>query len=274
MDITSKDDPHTIYILSGGVGASGEQLAYTVLAQFPDSHIQVKTITNIRLESQVEETVARAEEVGATLVHTLVDAQLRAALVSLAASHGVVEIDLMGPLLNRLSQVLGQEPLGQPGLYRKLNKAYFDRVGAIEFTISHDDGLNPETLSEAEIVLVGVSRVGKTPVSLYLSVLGWRVANMPLVAGLEISPELFQLERKRVFGLTIEPGQLLMFRRQRQRRLGVTGPSDYTDPEKIYEELQHAEQVCHSAGFTILDVTDKPIETTADELIRLVTKDR
>jgi regulator of PEP synthase PpsR (kinase-PPPase family) len=274
MHPTSKDDPHPIYILSGGVGASGEQIVHTVLAQFPKSHVLVKTITNVRLESQIEEAVAHAEAVGATLVHTLVDARLRATLISLAASQGVVEIDLMGPLLDHLTHVLVQEPLGQPGLYRKLNKAYFDRVGAIEFTIAHDDGQNAETLSQAEIVLVGVSRVGKTPVSLYLSVLGWKVANVPLVEGLEISPVLFQLGRNRVFGLTVEPSQLAIFRQQRQRRLGVPGPSSYTDPEKIFEELQYAEKVCRSAGFTILDVTDKPIETTADDLIRLVTSIR
>jgi hypothetical protein len=262
---------HTIFIISGGVGASGEQLVHTVLAQFPQERVQVITVPNVRFEGQIEEAVTRAEAMGATLVHTLVDEILRAHLVSLAAARGVAAIDLMGPLLEQLTQALGRSPVGEPGLYRQLNKAYFDRVAAIEFTMAHDDGKNPGTWSQAEIVLVGVSRVGKTPLSLYLSVLGWKVANVPVVPGLNLSAELFQLDRKQVVGLTIEVAQLLAFRQQRQQRLGVTGPSDYTDPEKIYEELEYAKEVCQRGGFTIINVTDRPIETSADEVIRLVT---
>jgi hypothetical protein len=262
---------HTIIIVSGGVGASGEQLVHTVLAQFPDRPVQVITISNVRFENQIEEAIERARVSGATLVHTMVDEKLRASLVSLATRQGVAAFDFMGPLLMHLTQVLGRPPAGQPGLYRKLNKAYFDRVGAIEYTLAHDDGQKPETWSQAEIVLVGVSRSGKTPLSLYLSVLGWSVVNVPLVMGLDLPPELFQLDRRRVIGLKIEAGQLLAFRQQRQQRLGVAGPSDYTNPEKIYEELQNAVNIFRRGGFLVIDVTDKPIETTADEIIRLIT---
>jgi [pyruvate, water dikinase]-phosphate phosphotransferase / [pyruvate, water dikinase] kinase len=264
-------ESHTIFIVSGGAGASGEQLVHTVLAQFPDRPVQVITISNVRFESQIDEAVERARAIGATLVHTLVDDKLRAYLVALAASQGVESFDLMGPLLVHLTQVFGQASAGQPGLYRKLNKAYFDRVGAIEFTLAHDDGQKPETWSQADVMLLGVSRSGKTPLSLYLSVLGWRVANLPLVEGLDLPAELYQLDRQRVVGLKIEAGQLLAFRRQRQQRLGVLGPSDYTNPEKIFDELQYAEKVYRQGGFLALDVTDKPIETTADEIIRLIS---
>ena len=271
MNQTGSFKSHTIFIVSGGSGASAEQVVNTVLAQFPDSRVHVVRVSNIRFASQIEETVARAEAVNATLVHTLVDTRLRAYLITLAKQHSVKEIDLMGTLLDDLTTVLGQQPLGQPGLYRKLNEAYFDRVGAIDYTISHDDGQNAETWSEAEIVLVGLSRSGKTPLSLYLSVLGWKVANIPLVVGLNLPPELFEIDRLRVIGLKIEAGQLLAFRRQRQQRLGISGPSDYTNPQKIYEELEYAIKVYRSCGFTAIDVTDKPVESSADEIIRLIT---
>jgi len=271
MNQTGSFKSHTIFIVSGGSGASAEQVVNTVLAQFPDSRVHVVRVSNIRFESQIEETVARAEAVNATLVHTLVDTRLRAYLITLAKQHSVKEIDLMGALLDDLTTVLGQQPLGQPGLYRKLNEAYSDRVGAIDYTISHDDGQNAETWSEAEIVLVGLSRSGKTPLSLYLSVLGWKVANIPLVVGLNLPPELFEIDRLRVIGLKIEAGQLLAFRRQRQQRLGISGPSDYTNPQKIYEELEYAIKVYRSCGFTAIDVTDKPVESSADEIIRLIT---
>jgi [pyruvate, water dikinase]-phosphate phosphotransferase / [pyruvate, water dikinase] kinase len=264
-------DAHTIFIVSGGAGASGEQLVNTILAQFPDSFVQVVIISNVRFESQIKEAVERAGAINATLVHTLVDEELRDCLTNLAAQRGVEAYDLMGPLLVHLMTVLGQAPAGQPGLYRKLNQAYFDRVGAIEYTLAHDDGQKPETWPQAEIVLTGVSRSGKTPLSLYLSVLGWRVANIPLVIGLALPDEFFRLDRHRVIGLKIEAGQLLAFRRQRQQRLGVSGISDYTDPDKLFEELEYADKIFRRCGFRIVDVTDKPIETCADEIVRLMS---
>lgn len=268
---TLPGEQHTIIIVSGGSGMSAEQVVHTVLAQFPESRVRVVTVSNVRFENQLEDVVTQAAALGATVVHTLVDDRMHASLVCLAERRGVTAIDLMGPLLERLSGVLEQEPQGQPGLYRKLNKAYFDRVAAIEYTISHDDGQRPETWTEAEILILGVSRAGKTPLSLYLSVLGWKVANLPLVAGIELPGELDQVDRGKVIGLKIEPGQLLAFRQQRQQRLGVRGPSDYTDPTKVYAELQYTFQIYRSKGYMTIDVTDKPIESAADEIIRLIS---
>lgn len=262
---------YTLFIVSGGSGASGEQLVHTVLAQFPEERVQVVTLSNVRQASQVEEAVARAHTAGGTLVHTMVNEEMRLYLTSLAAAQGVPEIDLMGPLIGHLQQHTGQAPLGKPGLYRQLNQAYFDRVAAIEYSMAHDDGQRPEGWAQAEIMILGVSRAGKTPLSLYLSVLGWRVANLPLVPGLPLTGEIFNLDPRRVFGLTIDEGDILALRAQRQRRLGVTGTSDYTDPEKVMEELAYAEGIYKRGGFTRIHVSDKPIETTADEIIRLVT---
>jgi regulator of PEP synthase PpsR (kinase-PPPase family) len=253
--------PYTIFIVSGGVGASGEQLVHTVLAQFPESRPRVITVPNVRLESQVEEVVSQATAAGGLLVHTLVDNHLRLHLEELAAAQSLPAIDLMGPLIEHLAQALNQPPRGQPGLYRKLNQTYFDRVSAIEFGMAHDDGQRSEDWPEAEIILMGVSRVGKTPLSLYLSVLGWKVANIPLVPGVEPHPQLRRLDRQRVFGLTIEPAQLLAFRQQRQQRLGVSGLSDYTptksSPNSIRSRL-------FTLLATVIDVTDRPIESSAD----------
>lgn len=271
MSQTKPSHPHSIFIVSGGAGASGEQLVYTVLAQFPKAPIQVVKVTHVRHAEQIQAAVLRARNSGATLVHTLVDPQLRAYLTELAAAENVPAIDLMGPLLDRIELALDQSALGEPGLYRQLNKAYFDRVAAIEYTMAHDDGQRPQTWSEAEIVILGVSRAGKTPLSLYLSVLGWKVVNIPLVPGVTVAGELFELDPQRVFGLWIDEGELLTLRTQRQRRLGVSGPSDYTNPEKVMEELAYASTIYKRGGFTTIHVTDKPIETTADEIIRLVT---
>jgi [pyruvate, water dikinase]-phosphate phosphotransferase / [pyruvate, water dikinase] kinase len=262
----------TIYILSGGVGASAEQLVYTVLAQFPDNKVRVVTVGNIRQEEQIFSALAQAQEAHALVIYTFVDAALRRRLILEAQGLGLPAIDLMGPLIDWLSVSLGQPPLQQPGKYRQLHREYFDRVSAIEFTLAHDDGKNKEGWPQAEVVLLGVSRSGKTPLSVYLAVLGWKVANIPLVPQIPVPPELFALDPARMVGLTMDPEQLLVFRRQRQARLGLQEVSAYTDLEVIREELQQAKRLYHRGNFHIINMTDKTIEQGADEILRKLSK--
>jgi regulator of PEP synthase PpsR (kinase-PPPase family) len=262
--------PPPIYIMSGGVGASGEQLVQTVLAQFPDNNVPVITLGNVRHVTQIKRVVAQAKQSGGLIAHTLVDERLRRLLIDLAREEDVSAIDLMGPLLSRLETILKREALGQPGLYRRFHRAYFERVSAIEFTMAHDDGQHRASWPQADIVLVGVSRAGKTPLSMYLAVLGWKVANIPLALEVSPPPELFKLDRQRVIGLTIRPDQLIVFREQRYTRLGVPVPIDYINPRRIGEEVQAALRVFRRGRFAVIDVTDKPIETSADEIIKLI----
>lgn len=266
------DSVSSIFIVSGGAGVSGEQLVRTALAQFQNADVPVVVVPHVRQPAQLEAAVNRAAACGGTIAHTLVDAGLRQSLIRLARDRNVEAIDLIGPLLSRLTSVLGQEPVGQPGLYRQLRQAYFDRVEAIEFTIANDDGKNPARWPEAEIVLVGVSRVGKTPLSMYLAVHGWKVVNVPLVQGVPPSSQLFELDSRRVVGLTIDPGQLIDHRQQRQRRLGVPGRSHYTNPTDLYEEVEAARTFYRRHGFAVVNITDKPIEESADEVIVQVNR--
>ena len=276
MDIQSKETVSNqlrpIYIVSGGVGASGEQVVHTLLAQFPNHQMPVITIPHIRHLEQLEDIVAKAAATGGVIAHTLVDAGLRQGLIDLAQQQNVVAVDLSGGLLSQLTGMVGQEPLGSPGLYRRLNQDYFDRIAAIEYTVMHDDGKKPDDWPLADIMLVGVSRVGKTPLSMYLAVLGWKVANTPLVMEMAPAPELFQLDHHRVIGLTIEPGQLLLHRKKRQQKMGLSGPSAYTDPARVYEELEYARRVFQKNSFITIDVTDKPIETSSNEVIEIITR--
>jgi hypothetical protein len=259
----------SIFIVSGGTGFSGEQLLRTVLAQFPEVDVTVGVIAGVRRPEQVERAVGRAAEAGGLIVHTLVDAELREALERQARDGGVLAVDLMGPLLAQLQVALNREPVGQPGLYREQNREVLERTEAIAYTLAHDDGCHPEDWRQADIVLVGVSRVGKTPVSLYLASLGWKVANVPLVGG-EPPPELFRLPRRRVVGLTIDPDQLLAHRRWRERRLKVSLSGSYSNPLKIREELDAARRVFLQGGFAVVDITNKPVETSAREILERV----
>lgn len=260
----------TIFIVSGGQGTSGERILQTALAQF-QVQPPVVLVPQVRQMAEVEAVISRAQDARGIIVHTLVDSELRIALTDLARARDVPAVDLMGPLLLRLSGLLEQQPLGQPGLYRQLHEDYFRRMDAIEFTVEHDDGRNPHELPFAEIVLVGVSRVGKTPLSMYLGTRGWKVANVPLVKNVPPPDELSQINPARVVGLLAEPDQLVLYRHRRQEKMSYHRQTDYARPDDIREEMDYARRIFQRGHFAVLDVSDKPIEESADEVISLVS---
>jgi [pyruvate, water dikinase]-phosphate phosphotransferase / [pyruvate, water dikinase] kinase len=262
----------SIYIVSGGAGASGEQLVHTVLAQYPEDIVQVTTVGSVRRQEQVADVLQKARDKNALVIFTLVDPELHNYLVNAAQEMQVVALDMMGPVIEWITQKVGTAPQGHPGLYRQLHRDYFDRIAAIDFAMTHDDGKNIEGWDQAEAVLVGVSRSGKTPLSLYLAVLGWKIANYPLVPQLPIPEKLFSLDPKRVIGLTIEPGQLLQYRMHRQSQLGVSKMSAYVQPQAVFEEVEEALKVFRRGRFTVIDMTDKTIEQGADEIVRHLSK--
>lgn len=261
-----------LFILSGGVGMSGEQVVRTVLAQFPGANVSLQIFPKITQESQVRAHYQHAAEAGAIVIHTFVNPQLRQVAHELAGQLKVTSIDLVGPLIETLTDHLHQPPQGTPGLYRQLHRSYFERIDAIKFSLDHDDGKNPDGWPEAEMILVGVSRVGKTPLSMYLSILGWKVANVPLIPNIPIPPKLLEVDAHRVVGLTIDPTELMYHRKHRQEALGVSHKSAYIDPVKIYEEVDAIEKLIRRHGFRKVDVTNKPLETSADEIIHLIKR--
>ncbi len=264
--------PPPVHIVSGGTGASGLQIVETALAQFPALQVPVVVRNHVRSLRQVEIAVKEAQADGGTLVHTLVDGRLRDALIRLGSRRGVVTIDLMGPLLEQVAAQTGAKPLEQPGLYRKLRKDYFDRVEAIDFAVAHDDGNKPDGIPAADVLIIGVSRCGKTPLSMYLAVRGWKVANVPIVKGIPLPREVFRIDRRRVIGLNIHYKQLLEYRKRREEQMGIVGMSSYSSPHAVLEELEAAGKICREGGFGVVDVTDKPIEIIADEVLRFVAR--
>jgi regulator of PEP synthase PpsR (kinase-PPPase family) len=262
----------SVFIVSGGTGASGEQTVRTALAQFQGVEASVVVVSHVRRVQQLQDVVTQAKATGGIVVHTLVDAKLRSALNDQIRDNNLVAIDLVGPLLLALTRILGQKPRGKPGLYRHLREDYFKRIEAIEFTVDHDDGHKPHELHRAEIILTGVSRVGKTPLSMYLSTRGWKVANVPLVREVPPPQELFEVERHRVVGLTIQPDQLVAYRRRRQQRISLLDKSSYADVDSIEEEVKFARRIFERGQFAVVDMTDKPIEESAEEVIAHVTR--
>jgi regulator of PEP synthase PpsR (kinase-PPPase family) len=180
-----------------------------------------------------------------------------------------VTIDLMGPLVARLSEILELAPLAKPGLLRQLDESYFERIGAIDFAVRHDDGRNPDDLLQADLVLVGVSRTSKTPISIFLAYRGWRVANVPIIANLEPPPALFQIDRSRVIALAIHPERLAKLRQARMSRMTRGFSLDYAQMEYIQQELDWADLILRRERWAVVDVTNKSIEECAAEIIAL-----
>lgn len=266
---TAKSNLPPIYIVSGGKGIAGEIMVQSTLIQFPDNRIPVVIVPDVITDEKLNEAVAEARRTQGIIVHTMVDTQMRVKLKQRCAEMGVKEIDMMGELSDYVSQLLGVEPVCVPGLYRKVNQQYFDRITSIEFTLSHDDGLNANKIFDADVVLTGVSRVGKTPLSIYMAMFGWKVANIPIIPDLEPPSSLFEIDNRRVFGLTISADNLLDHRQKRAERYR-NDLGSYANYAQIQYELDYATRIFRRGGFTIVDVTHKPIELTANEIIRML----
>lgn len=256
-----------IYVVSGGKGLAGNNMVNSLLIQYPNNNVPVIIIPDMVEEKQLLDLVARAKKEDALITHTMVNRHLRDFLNKTCEEQGVRHIDFMGALANYLDEKLHIESLQTPGLYREINQQYFDRIEAIEFTLRHDDGMQAEKLHKAEIILTGVSRSGKTPLSVYLAMYGWKVANIPLVYGIDPPKELFEVDPLRVFGLSITPGQLISHRIKRLKSINNTENTDYVDERMVMQEIRNANFIFEKGGFTIINISNKPVETSANEII-------
>lgn len=263
--IDKQADP--IYVVSGGKGLAGNHMVHSLLIQYPNNNVPVIIVPQITEEKQMTDLVQKVSREGGLIVHTMVNRQHRDFLKLLCSKNGVRDIDFMGELADYLDEKLDIPSLQSPGLYREINQQYFDRIEAIEFTLNHDDGLSPGKLHQAEIILTGVSRSGKTPLSVYLAMYGWKVANIPLVNGIPAPKELFEVDPQRVFGLSISPGQLISHRMKRLQSINNTDNHNYVDERQVAQELRNANTIFEKGGFTVINVSNKPVETSANEIL-------
>jgi [pyruvate, water dikinase]-phosphate phosphotransferase / [pyruvate, water dikinase] kinase len=261
---------HHVFAVSDGGGGTAERTLIAALTQFEGTEVEIERRSEVRTEEQVRQVVQEVAQVGGFIVHTLVSDDLRTVMLHTGRLHNVETIDLMGPLLARLSQQLAISPSEKPGLFSQLNEEYFRRIETMEFALRHDDGRRAHELDRAEIVLVGVSRTFKTPLSIYLAFKSWFVANVPIVLKTKPPSNLFALPSSDIVGLTIDPVRLAQLRRVRHEYLGeATG--DYADPDFVRREVEYALNIFRShPRWPIIDVTDKPIEEIASEILTLV----
>jgi regulator of PEP synthase PpsR (kinase-PPPase family) len=263
-----KEFKRYVFAVSDATGKTCETVVLAALSQFKTTQIVLETFSNIRTPQQVQDIFRRATETNGIIIYTMASTELRQRITELGRLNGVPTVDILGPVLTRLSDLLEISPLAKPGLFHQLDRDYFQRIEAVDFTIKHDDGRRLETIGNAEIVLLGVSRTSKTPVSIYLSYRGWKVANVPIILDEEPPAALDGIDPKRIIALTIHPKRLEAIRRERQIKL-QGGGSDYADLEAIRREVLFALRLYERRHWPVLDATYKSIEETATEVMRL-----
>lgn len=263
-----------IYALSDSIGETAESVARAAASQFDTDTLEIVRIPYIHSVKQLENVLSDAARQPSIICHTIVSSDLRQALTEKAASAGILTIDIMGPMIQATQKVSGLPPKLTPGLIHKLDQEYFRRVEAVEFAVKYDDGKNSGGLLKADIVIVGVSRTSKTPLSMYLAHKKWKVANVPLVPEIPPPHELFQVPSARIIGLVIDPHKLNEIRAERLKVMGLAPDASYAAVDRIEEELNYAKVVMSKLNCPVIDVSNKAIEETANRILELIVENR
>ena len=265
--------PVELHVVSDSTGETAARLVSALEAQFPDQPFV--EIRHARVESvdDLARAVSRARGRPAVIVYTLVEPEWRDAMRGLCRRARVHYCDLLGQPIESVRRVSGTAARMTPGARAVLNETYFRRMEAIEFAVNYDDGVGDRGLAEADIVLVGVSRTSKTPLSIYLGYLGYKAANVPVVKGLTPPPDLFTTDTAKIVGLTIDAQRLAEIRRVRVLNMGGSN-RQYAELLEIYEELDQAAALHRRLGCPVIDVSELSIEETAHRVVRHVEQRR
>ena len=259
-----------IYVVSDATAETAQRLLQSALIQYSTIQPEVRIFSLVRQPDRLVDIVAMAAQANALIVYTIAAPDNRRALEDAARTHQVTTFDLIGPLMEELAKFLDAEPTGQPGIPR-LTDDYFQRIEAVEFTIRHDDGQAIGTVDQADLVLVGLSRTSKTPLSTYLAQKGWKVANVPIVLGLPLPRELQHMDQAKVYGLTIDVASLIRIRRSRLKSLNMPMDTDYARRDHIIRELKYARELFQThPDWPVLDVSQKAVEESAAIVLRRV----
>lgn len=242
-------------------------MARAIVSQFPHVKFTVRRTSAVREPERLRAIVSRhLDEETYIFLYTFVRGEMHDVMTELV-KEGACAIDVLGAAIARIERVTGVEPSSAVGAVHRTDREYFDRIEAMEFSVAHDDGLRPEDLDKAEIVLIGVSRTSKTPLSMYLAYRGIKTANIPLTPGTEPPHELFQIDPHKIYGLVSNPDTLLGIRKNRMKELGTFVP-EYADREAVEAELERARSLMRKLGCIVINTADRAIEEVAQEILR------
>jgi len=260
--IISNTNP-IIYALSDSIGGTAESVIKATVSQFTETKFEVVRIPYINNKEQIDEALQEAARHQAVVCYTIVNPRLREHLADRAVELQIQVVDVLGPMLRAIQKNSGLLPKNQAGLIHALDHEYFKRVEAVEFAVKYDDGKNPLGLLKADIVIIGVSRTSKTPLSMYLAHKQLKVANVPLVPEIVPPAELFKVPHHKIIGLLIDPYKLTDIRMTRLKAMGLSEDAEYADVERITEELDYAKGIMRRVHCMIINVSNRAIEETA-----------
>jgi len=260
-----------IFTVSDGTGETASNIVQAAKVQFKNVNIQMSRYNHIRNKEFLNQILMDAKSENATVIATLVDPYLRIFLLSRSMQLGIHVIDVLFPILETISEKAGCQPMAIPGLLRELDDGYFKKVVAIEYAVRHDDGAIGHELHDADIVLLGVSRTSKTPLSMYLAYKGYKVANIPIIPNVSLPDDVYRIDQNKIIGLIIDPMRLAEIRLARIASLSKSIQGDYTNEESIFEELEWSQHIFkRNRKWPVLDITGKALEENAVEIEKII----
>ncbi|MFN8943858.1 MAG: pyruvate, water dikinase regulatory protein [Pseudobdellovibrionaceae bacterium] len=272
MTSTSNEPVKRIFILSDSTGETAATMIRAALVQYSDANIQIFRHKNIRNEQQAEAIIEECFQSQGLLVYTVAALHLRQKIRDMTASKGLPYLDLLSPVLTVLDLFFGRTSENNVGVLRAVDEQYFKRIEAIEYTVKHDDGKTLSALDKADIVLVGISRTSKTPLSIFLSHKGWKVANVPLVLNSQLPEELFKIDQRKIVGLIIDIDSLQRIRKNRLEKFGQDTGGEYASLSQISKEIEFAEGLFkQNKRWPVFNVTERALEETATEIVRIIS---
>lgn len=265
------DEVKKIFILSDSTGETAATMIRAALVQYSHQNIQISRHKNVRTEQQAESVIDECFEARGLLVFTVAPKVLRDKIRESTATKGIPYLDLLSPVLDVLDVYFGKSAENNVGILRAVDDRYFKRIEAIEFTVKHDDGKTLQQLDKADIVLVGISRTSKTPLSIFLSHKGWKVANVPLVLDSKLPEELLKIDQRKIIGLIIDIDSLQRIRRNRLEKFGQDAGGEYASLQHIIKEIEFAEKLFkQNRRWPVFNVTERALEETASEIVKII----
>ena len=261
-----------LYAISDSIGETAQQVAKAAISQFDikEETYDIRRFPYVSTKETLMEILESAKNENSIIVYTLVSENLGDIVEDFCAKENLHCVDLMSQIVNILSEKIGTPPKREPGIIRRMNEEYFRRIEAIEFAVKYDDGKDPRGVLKADLVLVGISRTSKTPLSMYLANRNIKVANIPLVPEIPIPKEVYEINPKKIIGLTNTPEKLNEIRQSRLKALGLSSSANYAKFDRILEELDYAEKVMKKIGCPVINVSDKAIEETASDILDIM----
>ena len=263
---------YQIYQVSDSTGETLDRIFLAIKAQFLDFKCKTIHYSFTRTENQIDKIIAKCkEEKNVIILYTIIDKNLSKSLAVKCKENNIPSFEILGNIISDFSKLLKKEPIRKPGGQHVLDEEYYNRIEAVQFTISHDDGKIISDLEKSDVILVGVSRTSKTPTSIYLANRGYKVSNIPIIPNKDLPLELIESSKKTcVVGLVCDVVRLLDVRRNRIHSMNEDRPVDYTNEKKILNELESSKQLFKKHSWPIIDVTRKSVEETAASIIKIL----